>query len=32
MAATNFRTEKLLKELEALFQNRLDNFGDFNFF
>ncbi|QDA30301.1 hypothetical protein [Paenibacillus polymyxa] len=32
MAATNFRTEKLLKELEALFQYRLDNFEDLKYF
>lgn len=32
MAATNFRTEKLLKELTALFQKRVHNFEDLQFF
>lgn len=32
MAATNFRTEKLLKELNDLFKKRLDNFEDMKFF
>lgn len=32
MASTHIRTEKLLKELEALFQYRLDNFEDLKYF
>ncbi|MGG1669954.1 hypothetical protein ACIFOE_04755 [Paenibacillus sp. NRS-1783] len=32
MASTHIRTEKLLKELETLFQNRLDNFEDLKYF
>lgn len=32
MAATNFRTEKLLKELTDLFKKRQDNFEDLKYF
>lgn len=32
MVATNFRTEKLLKELTDLFKKRLDNFDDLKYF